>query len=249
MIHYNYVSGTLSSPQGRKANGSSNGIDYARYDVSLSYDPNDTGTYIVQSLSSVYCTGAQAWIVWNAFTEAQVSDAFPINFTQNGSESDSDGELYFLYQWQSSSGNPADIASCQVGEFVTYPGYTPGQNLWYWWQSPPWQPTKTHNPTQNQVAGNNSSCSQGNLNGVAPCQIDNQEHSSFVAPPTVGYSFAAQQKWWYACPNVNGGNSVDLTTFTTIQRSVTNSGSTYTYQVTKSSASASCILGQNCAGP
>ena len=120
MIHYNYVSGTLSSPQGRKANGSSNGIDYARYDVSLSYDPNDTGTYIVQSLSSVYCTGAQAWIVWNAFTEAQVSDAFPINFTQNGSESDSDGELYFLYQWQSSSGNPADIASCQVGEFVTY---------------------------------------------------------------------------------------------------------------------------------
>ena len=76
-----------------------------------------------------------------------------------------------------------------------------------------------------------------------------QRESTFVAPPTVDGGFLAQQKYWYTCPNVNGGNSVDLTTFTTIQRSVTHIGSTYTYQVTKSGASSSCILGQNCVGP
>ena len=158
-------------------------------------------------------------------------------------------ELYFLYQWQSSSKNPADIASCQVGEFVTYKGYVAGQQNYYWWPSPPWQPTKTDNPTKDSVGGTNSYCTQGNLKGVAPCVMNNQQHSSFDTPPTTDNGFPAQQKWWYLCPNVNGGNSVDLTTFTTIQRSVTSSGPTYTYQVTKSGALSSCILGQTCAGP
>jgi hypothetical protein len=184
-------------------------------------------------------------------TSSSASDAYPINFTQNGSENDADGEMYLLYQWQSSSGKPADIASCSVGEFVTYPGYVAGQNGTYWWPSPPWQPTKTSNPNVDSVAGNNSACKQGNLSGVAPCLIDNQRHSSFVSPPTLGSqnSFKAQQKWWYQCPGVNGGNSVDLTAFTEIDRSVTQSGSTFTYQVIKSGSTASCILGQTCSGP
>jgi hypothetical protein len=251
MTHTNYVSGTLSSPGGRQASGYSSGIDFARYDVSLSYDTRDTGTYIVQSLSSVYCTGCMCWIVWNAYTQAQATNysAYPINFTQNGSSNTAGGELYFLYSWQSSSGNTADLAACSVGEYVTYPGYVEGQQNTYWWPSPPWQPTHSSNPNQDWVSGNQGPCQEGGLYGAAPCVIDNQQHSSFDAPPTVDGAFTAQQKWWYQCPGVNGGNPVDITTFTTIQRSVTHNGSTYTYHVTKSSASASCVSGQTCSGP
>jgi hypothetical protein len=248
MVHQAYVATKLTSPNGRQASLSEgNGPNYYREDVQLCFDATDLGTYTETSTNQGWCFACMCWVV-NTGTGAQASNAYPINFTQAGSESDADGELYFLYQWQSSSKYPADIASCQVGEFITYPGYTPGQQLWYWWQSPPWVPTKTHNPTQDSVAGNNVCPPQGKLVGIAPCEIDNQQHSSFVSPPTVGYSFPAQQNWWYKCPNVNGGNSVNLTTPTTIQRSVTNNGSTYTYQVTKSGASASCVLGQTCSG-
>ncbi len=70
MYHYNYISGTLSSPGGRQASGSYNAVDYARYDVSLPSNSSDTGYYSVQSLSSVWCTAAGAWIVWNALTQS-----------------------------------------------------------------------------------------------------------------------------------------------------------------------------------
>jgi hypothetical protein len=71
------VSGTPTSPNGRHASGNYNATDCARNDVSLPYDPSDGGTYLVQSQSSVYCTAAGAWIVWNAYSQAQASVSVP----------------------------------------------------------------------------------------------------------------------------------------------------------------------------
>jgi hypothetical protein len=249
MVHQAYVATKLTSPKGRQASLSEgNGPNYYREDVQLCFDATDLGTYTETSTNQGWCFACMCWVV-NTVTGAQASNAYPINFTQAGSEADGDGQLYFLYQWQSSSRNSADIASCQVGQFVTYPGYVAGQQNTYWWPSPPWQPYHNTNPVQTSVAGNNSYCTKNKLSGVAPCVIDNQQHSTFDNPPIKGDGFPASQNWWYQCPNVNGGNSVDLTTPTTIQRSVTNNGSTYTYQVTKSGASSFCVLGQTCAGP
>jgi len=75
MYHYNYVSGTLTSPNGREDTAANNAPDYIRIDVSLPFDPNDTGIYSMVSVSSVYCTGAAAWIVWQAASQAQTSNA------------------------------------------------------------------------------------------------------------------------------------------------------------------------------
>jgi len=248
--HITHMSSTLTSPKGRQASGNASGGCETEVDLYLAFESTDTGTYTVVSYSWAFCPVLGRWF-WNGNeSEGSTNNAYPTNFTQGGSEIDADGELYFLYQWQSSSGNPADIASCSVGEFVTYPGYQPGQNNIYWWPSPPWQPTKTNNPTKDWVAGNNSSCKQGNLNGVAPCVIDNQRHSSFVSPPTLGSqnSFEADQNWWYQCPEAWDGITMDLTASTAIDRSVTQSGSTYTHKVVKSGATASCTLGQTCSG-
>jgi hypothetical protein len=242
-----YIEVHLISPKGRDAYyGEISEPNTVRQDVYLSFDPTDTGTYYVNSYSSGYCDNFHYWLFEDELSCASANNAYPTNFTQSGSSGTADGELYFLYQWQSSSGNTADIAGCWVGEHVTYPG----QQNKYYWPSPPWQSgTYTNNPTDDSVAGNNSFCSKGGLSGTAPCVIDNQQHASFATPPNNGASFDAQQKWRYQCAGgAFGGATVDLTAYTTIHRSVTQNGSTFTYQVTKSGASSSCVLGQTCAG-
>ena len=174
----------------------------------------------------------------------------PVNFTQAGSSSLSSGQLQFLYQWQSSSGNPANIADCTIDEFVTYPGYVAGKQQPYWWPVPPWKSeTYSNNPTTgfNPVAGNNSSCPWGSSNGTPPCVTDQQLHGQF-GPTYAVAGFPAYQTFQYQCPGVNNGNPVTLDGPITIQRSVTKSGSTYTYSATRSGAKASCTLGQTCTG-
>lgn len=70
--HYNYVSSTLTSPNGRHASCGMNAYDYARCDVSLPFDQNDTGTFTQQSTSSVNCS-VMGWYVWNVVTSALLS--------------------------------------------------------------------------------------------------------------------------------------------------------------------------------
>ena len=53
--------------------------------------------------------------------------AHPVNFHEVMYMSD-DGLLVTYYEWESSSGNLADIADCSVGELVTYPGPNTGMD-------------------------------------------------------------------------------------------------------------------------
>jgi hypothetical protein len=71
--------------------------------------------------------------------------AIPVNFRQVGGGTDiGNGVLYFEYTWDSSSGNPADLGHCEIGEKVTYPGPFP---------SPPWPPNlPTGNPIRHTLA-------------------------------------------------------------------------------------------------
>ena len=219
-----------------------------RADVSLSFDPGDLGSYQDYTTSSAFCYSCLCYFIYGAVSQAFANNAaYPVNFTQAASSALGSGQLLFLYQWQSSSKNPADLADCQVGEFVTYPGYVQGQQGLFLWPNPPWPSSSNHNPNIDSVAGNNSYCPWGTGSGTAPCLVDTQYHGVFGTSYTDA-GFPAQQKWWYSCPGVSGGSSVDLTVFTTIQRSVTHSGSTYTYTITKGGASASCVLGQTCTG-
>ncbi len=66
----------LTSPNGRHGNCGYNAIDYARCDVSLPFDPNDTGTFTEQSTSSVFCTAMGGWFVWNVLTSASIEIHF-----------------------------------------------------------------------------------------------------------------------------------------------------------------------------
>jgi hypothetical protein len=52
---------------------------------------------------------------------APVNVGYPINFQQVGAGTDlGNGDLFFSYTWQSSTGRLADLSSCLVGENVTY---------------------------------------------------------------------------------------------------------------------------------
>ena len=55
------------------------------------------------------------------------------NFHEVYREERENGQLYFEYEWDSTSGNLAHLAGCKVGEKVDYPGGNP-----YYWPYPPW---------------------------------------------------------------------------------------------------------------
>jgi hypothetical protein len=170
--------------------------------------------------------------------------AYPVNFTQAGSQVFGSGLMQFLYQWQSSDGVPADIANCSVGEVVTYPGPL-NQN--YYWPSPPWDSNYySINPTFLPLPGNNPVCNnQNGLSGVPPCMLDGNPAGKFT-PPYAANGFTAQQRFWYTCPGINNGGIVYLTTNIPIVRNVTQSGSTFTYAGSKSGTNVTCILGATC---
>ncbi len=180
------------------------------------------------------------FVTFSGSATVNVTAPYPINFTQSGSTAGG-GFLAFQYQWGSSTGNVADLQNCQVGEFLTYPGYVPGQQGLFLWPQQAWNSTTSNNPTEDYVPGN-WPCS---ISLPAGCVIDQQFHGTFVTNPA-NAGFPANQTWQYKCPGVNNGNPVTLLGPLTIQRSVSCSGSTCTYTVTKGGASSSCIVGQNC---
>ena len=149
--------------------------------------------------------------------------AVPNNFHQVGSGTNNNGTLHFVYAWDSSTGNLADLSQCTIGEIVAYPGTSNP----YVWPNPPMNRSST-NPTVINVAATG-----GTFND------DHQPPNSFVMPFQAA-SFSAVQAYRYQCACASGGNFVNLITGLNIARSVTqNSGqSTFRYTVTKSGSSA-----------
>lgn len=150
------------------------------------------------------------------------ASAVPVNFRQTAVQDAGGGNLKFTYEWDSSTGNLADIATCSVGESVAYPG-TGNFN----WTSPPYD--ASGNPTANPTTGS----FPGSDGGF----YDNQLHPGFLKP-YVSNSFTATQTFNYKC----GGGTVNLEQNISIYRSVQQNGIVWTYIVTKSGSSASVSL-------
>jgi hypothetical protein len=150
--------------------------------------------------------------------------AFPINFHQVGAGvSRPGGILHFDYQWDSSSGNLADLSDCQVGENVVYPGGGPG----FVWPKPPYN-GETPNPTI------------GWLPATEGAFQDNHSPKPFLRP-YVTNSFVATQEYRWQCTYQTTPTAFSAWSGISIARSVndiTGSGC-WVYTVTKTGYSAS----------
>ncbi|MGA7410119.1 MAG: choice-of-anchor X domain-containing protein [Bryobacteraceae bacterium] len=156
--------------------------------------------------------------------------AVPTNFQQSLGESESDGTLFFRYTWASSTGHLSDLAKCQLGEYVVYPGGDP-----YVWPNPPWN-YQNRNPTVNWTLGNHVDALGSTLASLG----DHQKVISFSLSPLQEATVTAIQIYRYTCPCANGGNPVGLLGPITITRTVKqNKDGTFTYTVTKSGISSS----------
>jgi hypothetical protein len=146
--------------------------------------------------------------------------AVPTNFRQVSATDKGGGTVEFKYQWDSTSGYLADLASCTVGEVVTYQGYaTPQFNL-----PTPFPVGPFDNPTIINIAGNNTQL------------IDDQQlpQNQSFRTPYYANSFAGTQYYRYACPGINNGQYVNLLGPLTILRAVQpNSDGTWFFIVTK----------------
>jgi len=225
--HTTHMTSTLTSPKGRQASGNASDGCETEVNLYLAFESTDTGMYTVVSYSWAYCPVLDEWFWIAVESEGSANNAYPINFTQSGSSSLSDGRLQFTYTWQSSSKNIMDLQDCVVYEAVTYQG-PPGV---YKWPSPPWNTSVTNpsvGPTP-KIPGSNGTGG------------DTQYTGTFVTPYGTNH-FDATQVYEYSCPVLSG----DLATGITIHREVDQNGSYYTYKITKSGASASCTLGVNC---
>jgi hypothetical protein len=144
--------------------------------------------------------------------------AIPVNFTTVSVTKASNGTLTFVYKYQSSSGNLQDLASCQVGELVAYPGTAAS----YTWPYPMVQ--STPNPT--------ALYGPGSTGGFT----DNNSPPSSYTKPYSADSFQATQRLQWECPNYNGGNFQSFVPDITITRSILQNPTSgaWEYQITKS---------------
>jgi hypothetical protein len=152
--------------------------------------------------------------------------AEPVNFRQTLVAALGEGigvHLEFEYRWNSSTGNPGDLASCEVGEIVDYPGIGPG----FFYPSPPF-PTNTTNgitdPTEISVSGSDEVIGDRNfVPGIGNFRT-----------PYSSSSVTSTQNWRYRCPCKNGGAWVNVFGPLSINRSVNqNANGSWNYTITK----------------
>jgi hypothetical protein len=162
-------------------------------------------------------------------TDFQVQDAValtlivPVNYQQTGpGVARPGGVLHFDYTWASNTGNLADLAQCEVGENVRYPGTGNA----FPWPSPPYLGS-TNNPTIIW------------LPATLGALQDNHSHAPFLEP-YVANAFNAHQAYRYKC------RTLETVTFPgwggiTLARTVSDSTGKgcWGYTVIKSGASAS----------
>ena len=145
--------------------------------------------------------------------------AVPTNFQQVGTQAQPDGTLLLHYSWQSSTGNPADIAKCDVGEFVTYPGYGSDGGTYIW--PDPWY-FSSPDPTELWHHASDLKLTD-TLHGL---------RTTPVVMPYVSGEFNATQEFRYRCP---GQGPTDFPGWSgiTIERSIEDVDSCWTYTVIK----------------
>lgn len=105
----------------------------------------------------------------------------PVNFRERNRSSASGDQLHFTYEWESSSGNLADLRGCEVGEELRY---VPG--------SPPSPPFDSNFYTAATVVKKFKAGSDGFFD-------DEHMHGNFVTPFRSA-TVTATQLYWYTCP-------------------------------------------------
>jgi hypothetical protein len=141
------------------------------------------------------------------------------------------GVLHFNYTYSSSDGKYGDLASCTLGEIVTYPGT---QDPWPW-PSPPFPPDSSSNPTIGDF-----DASKGGPGGPGTFTDDHMlSPSTTFVKPYSQQSFTGTQYYRYKCSCASGGQYVNVLGPLSIVRSVSkNSNGTWKFTVTKSGCSA-----------
>jgi len=157
-------------------------------------------------------------------THVEPPCAYPVNFRQVGNDTAmANGTLRFSYQWDSSDASLSSLATCTVGEIVTYPG-----GNFFYWPSPPFASIANTNPVVHTVPASGGSMEDNHTTG-----------GSFVSPYSSS-TFTAVQYYRYSCGCLNNGAFVNVMGPMNIVRTVAPStGNQWKYTITKSGASAS----------
>jgi hypothetical protein len=166
-------------------------------------------------------------------TVGATTGALPVNFLQTGVTTLPNTYIKFTYTWGSSSGVLSDISQCNVREFVTYPGYVPGQQLFYYWTSPPYVNTDVPNP---------STGGQGPANAAG--LTDTQSNPGFAKPYKTD-SVTSNQVYQFQCPYYQNNQWVQFAPQSgtmPITRVVQQVSGKWQYTITKSGWSATGIL-------
>ncbi len=162
----------------------------------------------------------------------------PINFRVNTSYSTSQpagstppgNSLYTEYLWDSSSRRLADLQSCFVREWVSYPGGNP-----YTFPAP-FPPIVQSNPYDGGGLSNYGAGSDGGAGDI------NSPWGGTQTPfqePYFANSFTATQVFQYACPCRNSGAYTTFTNTFAITRAVSSNGNgTWNYVLTKTGSTA-----------
>jgi hypothetical protein len=164
--------------------------------------------------------------------------AHPVNFRQVGSGQDvGGGVLQFRYDWDSSTGNKADLKACTIGEYVTWSGGTVGK--------PFVMPLPYMSPKNNKhrIAQDNPIV----LNVKDPTAAARDDHQipGAIVKPFRTSTVTTTQYYRFKCPGYNNGNWVNVMGPITITRTIRrNANGTWQYTITKSGASATLNLGR-----
>ncbi|MBV9990884.1 MAG: HEAT repeat domain-containing protein [Alphaproteobacteria bacterium] len=145
--------------------------------------------------------------------------AIPTAFTIGPGQDYGSGVLHFNVTWESSTGHLSDLAQCQVGEHVTYPG----SGSTFTFPDPAWLDYAVSNPSVASVNGRAGALGDDHLTGTFDDYIVEE------------VQFSANQYYWYNC----GAGEVKFlgTSAIVIDRDVKQTGPNYqpcaTYTVTK----------------
>lgn len=152
----------------------------------------------------------------------------PTNFHQTNVTS-INGELQFVYEWESPTEDLGDLSACFVREYVTYPSSSDP----YYWPSPPWQYGK---------ASSNPTASFPEFPGTTRSIKDTHHKASYSSPPYIEASFSATQIYQFRCTRCNNGEYQTLYNVGPITRSVSDKGSYWEYKIQKSGSEATETL-------